>query len=130
VKYLLDSDVVVVVLKGQTQTAHLLQALYPDGLAISVIALSELHEGIVGSYDPRKHMRGLRRFLKGVRVLGVSRHIAERNAELRADLRRRKRDVSFRAFDLLIAATALQHNLTLVTRNRRDYQDIPGLTLH
>jgi predicted nucleic acid-binding protein len=29
----------------------------------------------------------------------------------------------------MIAATALEHNLTLVTRNRVDYQDIPGLTL-
>lgn len=129
-KYLLDSDVVVDVLKGRTESGDLLRSLYPDGLALSVIALSELQEGILSSHDPRKHARGLRDFLKGVRILGVSRRIAERNAELLADLRLRKRDVNYRAFDLLIAATALHHKLTLVTRNRRDYQDIPGLTLH
>ena len=30
----------------------------------------------------------------------------------------------------MIAATALEHNLTLVTRNVRDYDDIPNLTLY
>jgi predicted nucleic acid-binding protein len=29
----------------------------------------------------------------------------------------------------LIAATALEHNLTLVTRNVRDYAEVPGLRL-
>lgn len=34
-----------------------------------------------------------------------------------------------RALDLLIAATAIEHNLTLVTRNQADYRDVPGLML-
>jgi predicted nucleic acid-binding protein len=32
--------------------------------------------------------------------------------------------------DLLIAATALDHDLTLVTRNRRHFERIPDLTLY
>jgi predicted nucleic acid-binding protein len=35
-----------------------------------------------------------------------------------------------RGFDLLIAATAIEHGLTLVTRNVRDYADIRGLQLY
>jgi predicted nucleic acid-binding protein len=35
-----------------------------------------------------------------------------------------------RALDLLIAAPALEHQLTLVTRNLGDYNDIPGLDLY
>ena len=31
--------------------------------------------------------------------------------------------------DLLIAATALVHNLTLVTHNKQDFANIPGLTI-
>jgi tRNA(fMet)-specific endonuclease VapC len=31
--------------------------------------------------------------------------------------------------DLLIAATALVHNLTLVTHNIRDFANVPGLTV-
>jgi predicted nucleic acid-binding protein len=33
-------------------------------------------------------------------------------------------------FDLLIAATALVHDLILVTRNLRDFRLVPGLTLY
>jgi len=32
--------------------------------------------------------------------------------------------------DLLIAATALEHELTIVTRNIEDFNDIPGLVLY
>jgi predicted nucleic acid-binding protein len=32
--------------------------------------------------------------------------------------------------DLLIAATALTHNLTLLTRNVADFQLVPGLTIY
>jgi predicted nucleic acid-binding protein len=35
-----------------------------------------------------------------------------------------------RSLDLLIAATAITYHLTLVTRNRADYQDVADLTLY
>jgi predicted nucleic acid-binding protein len=34
------------------------------------------------------------------------------------------------ALDLLIAATALEYDLTLVTDNIEDFKDIPDLNLH
>jgi predicted nucleic acid-binding protein len=49
------------------------------------------------------------------------------NAQLRLTLRQQGRPITHRALDLLIAATALQHHLTLVTRNTQDYDDIPAL---
>jgi tRNA(fMet)-specific endonuclease VapC len=69
-------------------------------------------------------------FPRGTRVLIVSRSIAKRAATIRIDLRRQKRQVNERALDILIAATAIEHNLILVTRNNRDYADIQGLKLH
>ena len=68
--------------------------------------------------------------LRRIRILVVSRPIAERAATIRLDLRRQKRLVNDRALDILIAATAMEHRLILVTRNVRDYSDIPGLQLH
>lgn len=96
-------------------------------MAISIITYSEIFEGIYGSHDPSVAIAGFDAFLKGVRVLGLSRAIAKRNAQVRLDLRQRKRPITNRALDLLIAATALTHDLTLVTRNLQDYDDIHAL---
>jgi predicted nucleic acid-binding protein len=38
--------------------------------------------------------------------------------------------VKSRALDLIIAATALEYGLTLVTKNTDDFKDIPDLTLY
>jgi tRNA(fMet)-specific endonuclease VapC len=41
----------------------------------------------------------------------------------------KKQGVAINAIDLQIAAVAIAHNLTLVTNNTKDFQNIPGLTL-
>jgi len=61
--------------------------------------------------------------------LPISPEIARRCAQLRETLRREGKRVRQRALDLLIAATALEFGLTVVTRNSEDYRDIPGLSL-
>lgn len=101
-----------------------------SGIALSVITYLEGLEGITGGRDPQRNRRAFRSFLRGTRLLVVSRPIAERAAIIRLDLRRQMRQVNERALDILIAATAIEHGLTLVTRNVRDYADIPDLRLH
>ena len=54
--------------------------------------------------------------------------IAERFASLRATLRRQGQPLA--DMDLLIAATALEHDLTLVSRNALHFARVPGLRLH
>jgi predicted nucleic acid-binding protein len=66
----------------------------------------------------------------GVPVLPFDLAIARRTARLRADLAAQGRRTRTRALDLIVAATALEHGLTLVTRNKADYQDIPNLSLY
>jgi predicted nucleic acid-binding protein len=128
-RYLLDTDFVIDHLTGQQDARDTLAQLLPDGVAISIITFSEIYEGIHGSRDPRATTRGFTAFLGGVPVLPISRSVAKRNARLRLELRRQGRPITHRALDLLIAATALEHNLILVTRNRKDYEDIADLTL-
>ncbi|HEV2109285.1 MAG TPA: hypothetical protein VGR16_13570 [Thermomicrobiales bacterium] len=50
--------------------------------------------------------------------------------QLNSDSCRAGRSVDHRALDLFIAATAIEHGLSLVARNTRDYADIPGLVLY
>ncbi|HMM43069.1 MAG TPA: type II toxin-antitoxin system VapC family toxin, partial [Thermomicrobiales bacterium] len=62
-------------------------------------------------------------------LLPVTKSIAERFGVLRGSLSRQTRD-QVGDLDLLIASTAMVHDLTLPTRNQRDFQLIPGLNLY
>lgn len=127
--YLLDSDSVVDWLNQQTVVTATLTRLSSDDLAISIISHSEVLEGVIGGRDRRTAERAFRAFLQGVRVLPVTRRVSRQHAELRRALRQEKRPVNDRALDLFIAATALTHDLTLVTSNTRDFGDIPDLRI-
>lgn len=100
-----------------------------DGIAISVLTYLEAIEGLRGSHEPLAADHVLQQFLQAAPMFGISPLIAERAASIRIDLRRQKRQVNHRALDILIAATAIEHSLSLVTRNIRDYADIPDLVI-
>lgn len=128
--HIADSDILIDFLFNRPDAVALLADLRRTGLAISVTSYMEVVEGVAGSATPFRAQRGLRIVLRHARILIVSRAVAERAAEIRRDLRHQKRQVNERALDILVAATAIEHRLTLVTRNTRDYDDIPGLRLH
>jgi tRNA(fMet)-specific endonuclease VapC len=130
VRYLLDTDFVIDYLTGQDHARAIFLSFLSSGATLSVITYSEIYEGIYGSRDPLEAERGFLAFLRGVRVQPISRAIAKRNASIRLDLRRRKHPITHRALDLVIAATALERDLELVTGNTSDYDDIPGLSLY
>ena len=73
-------------------------------------------------------MLTFRQFLSPYRTLTLSDPIVERFAEVRTVLRRRGQLVP--DFDLLIGATALHHELTVFTFNRRDFERIPDLRIY
>lgn len=126
--HLVDSDYVVDWLIGRPDVVALLSALRRDGLAISLITYGEIYEGIYRGRDPQSSERRFRQFRRFVEVLSLSRTIMRRFARLRGALRSRGELIG--DADTLIAATALHHQLTLVTRNRRHFARIPGLQLY
>ena len=65
--------------------------------------------------------------MNAVDLLPVDSFVARRFGEIRADLLDRRLRAPIP--DLLIAATALEHQLTVVTHNTQDFARIPGLTL-
>jgi tRNA(fMet)-specific endonuclease VapC len=69
-----------------------------------------------------------RTFVSGLAVLPLDDAITETFGRTRASLRRR--GLLIPDLDLLIAATALAYDLTLLTRNRRHFQRIPDLKLY
>ncbi len=124
----IDSDVVADDLVAQTEVVELLTRLRQTGLAISTITFMGPRKESPqpkSSTDRTSHAA----FHAGTPMIVVSRPIAARAAAIRLDLRSRRRPVAGRVLDLIVAATAIEHNLTLVTRNVRDDQEVGHLHL-
>ena len=127
-KYLIDTDRVADYLKGVAQSVALLEDLAPDGLGISLITYGEIYDGIYAGRDPQTHERAFQNFLRAVLVVSLNRTILRRFARIRGELRRKGQLIGDP--DILIAATALCHDLVLVTRNRKDFSRVPDLSLY
>lgn len=127
-RYLVNSDVVAEYLKGRPGAVDLLTRLALEGIAISLITCGEMYDGIYHGSDPEGTERGFREFLRGGTVMPLTQRIMRHFADIRGELRRRGQLIPDP--DLLIAATAIDRELALVTRNLKDFRRIPGLDLY
>ena len=126
-RYLVDTDWGISYLHGLPQYAERLNVLLFDGVGISLISLAELYEGLLTSSTPEKDELILQDFLASVEPLTLD----DETCRIFARERRRLRAAGtlIGDFDLLIGATALRHDLTLLTNNRRHFERIYGLTI-
>ena len=108
-RILVDSDVLVDHLRGHRRFEG-----GTDDLHVSAITRAELFAG-KGSEERR-----IRRLLAPMTDIPVDPAVAERGGRIRRGSR-------MRLPDALIAATALEHRLILVTRNARDFSGVKGL---
>ena len=126
-QYLIDTDWVIHYLHGHTAIVERLDELQPQGLVLSIVSLAELYEGVYYSLDPEGDEQDLNDFLRGTTVLGIDEDICKTFGRERGRLR--AAGLMIGDFDLLIAATALQYDLTLLTNNRRHFERIDGLRI-
>ncbi|OGX39420.1 MAG: hypothetical protein A3C53_06870 [Omnitrophica WOR_2 bacterium RIFCSPHIGHO2_02_FULL_68_15] len=116
-KYLVDSDVLIWVLRGRRETVEVVSRLAAEGgepLACSALNILEIWSGAKPSETHRTSV-----LLDALEVVPVDRVVARLAAELlqAAPHPSLPRDWA----DAVIAATALHHRLTLLTYNRKDY---------
>jgi predicted nucleic acid-binding protein len=126
-RYLVDTDWAINHLNGQERTQQRLEGLAASGLGFSMISLAEVYEGILYSQDPEKNERGLQDFLQDVTVIGIDEETSRLFGKERGRLRAEGKRVA--DFDLMIGMTARQHDLTLLTNNRRHFEHIEGLRI-
>lgn len=106
-----------------------LRHAHEEELSISVLTLGEIRKGVEKLAYGRRRFQ-LESWLENdlrtrfsERTLPVNAAISDRWGLLDAQSRRNGRPLS--TVDGLLAATALEHNLTLVTRNTRDFESVP-----
>jgi predicted nucleic acid-binding protein len=119
--YLVDSDVLIDVSRGKSAAREYLDAL-PTGWAISQISALEL---IVGARDNRD-LADIDAFLSAYVIVPLRDSTGTRAYDL---LKRYAKSHGLHVFDSLVAATAMEEGLTLVTMNRRHFLMIEGLSL-
>lgn len=127
--HLIDSDLLIDHLEREPTAVRLLASLAPLRIATSVINYMEVYQGILRSPQRQVATTQFEALMNSLVILPTTVLVAKRCAELREHLRLQGKRVHSRAMDLLIASTALHYGLVLVTRNKHDYADIPGLTL-
>ena len=127
--YLVDSNLVIDHLAEVSEASQFLDAFAQEGIVISIVTYMEAFQGVVRSERPKEASEKFHSFADKVLILPFSIAVAERCARLRETLRSQNKRVKSRALDLIIAATALEYNLTLVTKNTDDFKDIPDLVL-
>jgi toxin FitB len=129
--FLLDTNCISEVVRPQPDPHVLewLEAADESLLYLSVLTLGEIRKG-VGALSQSKRRTRLEAWLElelqarfAGRILPVDAAIADRWGFLAAAAKRKGSSLS--AIDGLLAATALHHNLTLVSRNVTDFANIP-----
>lgn len=128
IEYLADSDFLINYLKGRSAEVSLLTPLIQQGrLATSIIVYAEIYEGLLEARFAESYRQALVEVLSGVPVLGLDVETAQVFATTRAQLRGQGQFIP--DHDLWIAASALRHNLTLVSSDRH-FERITGLKRH
>jgi len=125
--FLLDTDTVIYSLKGHETVSRHLQSHLDDPIKISIITCMELYYGAHKSKKVAGNLAKIRTLEQSVEVIPVGRESAETYGMLKAQLE--KQGSRLDDFDLIIAASALAHNLTLVTNNTDHFKRVDGLKL-
>ncbi len=126
--YLLDADWVLDALVDGGEAAQTLIKLAPEGIAISVVTFGEISTAAFALPHPVEHVVSLCEFLAPFQKLDLSQPIMKRFAALRCAVPRQGQPLS--DYDLLLAATALHHDLIVLTHRIDQFKSIAGLKLY
>lgn len=124
--YLLDTNACVRLLSGTSPSlvASLTQHA-PSEIRMSSLVKAELYFGARRSNRVEPNLKLLANFFASFTSIPFDDRAAERYGQVRADLSRMGRPIG--PNDLLIAATALAHDLVLVTHNTEEFARVAGL---
>jgi predicted nucleic acid-binding protein len=123
-RYILDSNTAIYLLNGtlNTNSSKVIASIANKPFMLSVISRIEL----LGWKAPnKKQIKQVKNFVKAAIILDLDEDVVIQTIEIRRKykIKPNRRTVP----DAIIAATAMVHDLTLITRNMADFDSIDGL---
>jgi tRNA(fMet)-specific endonuclease VapC len=126
VNFLIDTNICSAYIKGnRTVWSRFLQ--HAGGMALSVVTVGELWTWAKRAKTRPQARNAVAELIELLDVIEIDFQVALRFGELRAQLLDAGKPMP--DMDMLIAATALVYDLTLVTHNTNDFQPVAGLSL-
>jgi len=123
--FLLDTNTCIRFLNGRSlAVARRLKATPPDQILVCSVVKAELFYGAQRSHDPVRSRAAQNEFLSLFRSLPFDDLAADHAGRIRAELAALGRPIG--PHDVMIAAIALTHNLTLVTHNLDEFSRVAG----
>lgn len=125
--YLIDTDTIVFALRGEESVLARFEENKQIPISISMITYAELVFGAKRSQNEQKNMI----LVNHIRDIYQIEQLSEGVMEVFADIKAKLFESGSRIedMDLMIAATALYNDLTLVTNNTKHFEKIPNLKL-
>jgi tRNA(fMet)-specific endonuclease VapC len=122
-KFLLDTNIVIALFANEAKVLQNLQGA--TDVFLSIIVLGELYYGANHSAKVAQNVATINSLSARVALLPCDLITSQFYGDVKNDLRSKGQPIPEN--DIWIAATALQHNLTLVTRDSH-FQNVTGLT--
>lgn len=123
--FLVDTNVCIAWLKGERVVREAWLEVAPDEILLSAVVRAELLYGARRSQQVAANLRRLDALFGALTPAPFENRAADQYGVVRAQLAAAGRLIG--PNDLMIAATALAHDATLVTRNDREFTQVPGL---
>lgn len=124
-KYLLDTNIVIYVIKHRPLAVRETFNRHHGRMAVSAITLAELVHGAEKSSDVSRNLAVVEDFVSRLAVLPYDDKAAWHYGSIRATLEKAGQPIGVN--DLHIAAQARSNGLTLVSNNLREFAQVPGL---
>jgi tRNA(fMet)-specific endonuclease VapC len=123
-RFLLDTNICSAHMRRPAKLAHrFIQHI--DQLAVPTVVLGELYAGAYKHEQSNRLLSLIDELLEEVYVIDFDVACAHQFGQLRGSSLRS--GTLFSTVDLMIASVAIIHDLTLITHNTKDFENIPGL---
>ena len=125
-KYLLDTNICVYFLKGLYNLDKQIEKVETENCFVSEITIAELKFGVENSEHQEKNRKTIDEFVNKFTIIPI---FSSLDIYAKEKARLKKKGKPLDDFDLLIGATAISNNLTLVTKNISDFERIEGIEI-